>query len=44
VELIEQLETRLPAVRRARQHGYQVLVGFQLTPEELQYNRSRRRQ
>jgi hypothetical protein len=43
-ELAEQVEVRIPAVRRGRERGYQVLVGFHLTPDELQYNRSRRRQ
>lgn len=44
LDLAEQVEVRIPAVRRGRERGYQVLVGFDLTPEELQYNRSRRRQ
>ena len=44
VSRIEELQQRIPLADRARGAGYQILAGFQLSAEELAYNRSRPRQ
>lgn len=41
---IEELQQRIPLADRTRGAGYQILAGFQLSPDELTYNRSRPRQ
>jgi hypothetical protein len=40
--LVEELEPRLPLADVMKGPEYRVLVGFQLTPEELAWNRSNR--
>ncbi len=42
VGTIEQIEPRIPLKDRAHGVSYQIVVGFQLTPEELEWNRTRR--
>ena len=38
---IEYIEPRIPLKERAQGVSYQIVVGFQLTPEELEWNRTR---
>lgn len=40
--LVDEIEPRIPIADPARASEYQILVGFQLTPEELDWNRRRR--
>lgn len=42
VGTIEQIEPRIPLRDRAEGVSYQIVVGFQLTPEELEWNRTQR--
>jgi hypothetical protein len=42
VGTIEQIEPRIPLKDRAQGVSYQIVVGFQLTPEELEWNRTQR--
>jgi hypothetical protein len=42
VGLIEEIAPRIPLKDRAEGVSYQIVVGFQLTPEELEWNRTRR--
>lgn len=39
----EQVIQQIPLTKRTDGQDYQVLVGFQLTPDQLEYNQSRRR-
>lgn len=39
---VEDLHQRIPVAQGRRAQDYQVLVGFQLTPEQLEFNRSDR--
>ncbi len=39
---VEEIAPRIPLKDRAQGVQYQILVGFQLTPEELEWNRTRR--
>jgi len=39
---VEELAPRIPLKDRAEGVSYQIVVGFQLTPEELEWNRTRR--
>jgi hypothetical protein len=39
---IEQIEPRIPLKNRAEGVSYQIVVGFQLSPEELEWNRTNR--
>lgn len=34
----ETIEQRLPTIEQARRYDYEILIGFQLTPEEVTYN------
>ena len=38
----EQVAQRIPLAERVLGQDYQILVGFQLTPDQLEYNQSRR--
>lgn len=42
VGTVEQIEPRIPLKDRAEGVDYEIVVGFQLTPEELEWNRTRR--
>lgn len=42
VGTIEQIEPHIPLRNRAEGVSYQIVVGFQLTPEELEWNRTQR--
>jgi hypothetical protein len=39
---IEEIEPRIPLKSRAEGVDYQIIVGFQLTPEEIEWNRTQR--
>ena len=39
----EQVVQQIPLTTQAAGQDYQILVGFQLTPDQLEYNQSRRR-
>ena len=39
---VEEIAPRIPLKDRAQGGTYQIVVGFQLTPEELEWNRTRR--
>ena len=39
---VEEIEQRIPLASLSRGPDYQILVGFQLTPEEIEWNRRRR--
>jgi len=42
VGTIERIEPHIPLKNRAEGVSYQIVVGFQLTPEELEWNRTQR--
>jgi hypothetical protein len=42
VGTVEQIEPRIPLKDRAEGVNYQIVVGFQLTPEQLEWNRTQR--
>lgn len=39
---VDEIEPRIPLKSRADGVEYQIIVGFQLTPEEIEWNRTRR--
>lgn len=39
---VEEIEPRIPLKDRAEGVSYQIVVGFQLTPEEIEWNRTQR--
>jgi hypothetical protein len=43
VGTVEEIEPRIPLKARADGVDYQIIVGFQLTPEEIEWNRTRKR-
>ena len=43
VGVLEQVTQRIPLAAQVAGPDYQILVGFQLTPDQLEYNESRRR-
>jgi hypothetical protein len=40
---VDEIEPRIPLKNRDQGVDYQIVVGFQLTPEEVEWNRSQRR-
>ena len=42
VGTVEEIEPRIPLKARADGVDYQIIVGFQLTPEEIEWNRTRK--
>lgn len=42
VGTVEEIEPRIPLKARADGVDYQIVVGFQLTPEEIEWNRTQR--
>ncbi|HEX2116887.1 MAG TPA: hypothetical protein VHM01_20990 [Alphaproteobacteria bacterium] len=40
--IVEDIEPRIPLKSRAEGVEYQIIVGFQLTPEEIEWNRNQR--
>lgn len=42
VGTVEEIEPRIPLKSRAEGVDYQIIIGFQLTPEEIEWNRTRR--
>ena len=43
VGTVDEIEPRIPLKSRDQGVDYQIIVGFQLTPEEIDWNRSQRR-